>query len=268
MIDIHAHLIPGMDDGALSLEESLEMLRMADQEGIETIVATPHVLASLFFSRLSTAKNIAAFHSKFAALEGLVRQHELKIRVLRGAENYFDSLLKEKLIEHADLLTLNGSDYFLLEFPPRFIFPGIKQLMFDLMTDRFIPVICHPERNFVFQQVPGMLYQFVQLGALSQVDAGSIRGDYGASARAAALQFLKLNLVHVIASDCHHPGRYPPGLAFLYDALKKFERNRLDLLLDGIPRAILGNHVPPSIGPSTDPDQKTFSLNVFRRMRR
>jgi protein-tyrosine phosphatase len=266
MVDIHTHTIPGLDDGALNYEESLEILQSAEADGVDTIVATPHILASLFFSKLSSAKNIAALDEKFSRLKKTAEDGHLRINVLRGAENYFDSLLKEKLNEHADILTLNGSDYFLLEFPPKFVFPGVKQLMFDLLTDGFIPIICHPERNFIFQQYPGLLFQFIQLGAYSQIDAGSIRGDYGKAARKTAFLFLKLNLVHVIASDCHRSVLQPPGLSFLYERLEKLGREKVELLIDGIPRAILNNQAPPSIGQSLDPDGKSFFRRFFGRL--
>ncbi len=265
MVDLHTHLIPGVDEGAGSFDESLRMLRAAEADGTTIILATPHIVLNMFFSPMSIQKNIQGLDSKFRRLQQIASDKELSLQVLRGAEVYFDTGLREKLVEYPGILTINGSDYFLLEFPSSFIFPGLKEFLFDVMTDGFIPIISHPERNRVFQQDPALLYQFLQLGALSQVDAGSIRGDFGNTARYTALQFLKNNLVHVIASDAHNSSTRPPGLSFLYDALKDFPKKWLDTLLKHNPNAIISNNPPPDIGPLEDPEHKSSIFDFFKR---
>ena len=265
MVDLHAHLIPGVDEGAGSFDESLRMLRAAEADGIETIIATPHIVLNMFFSPMSIQKNIQGLNNNFHRLQQMPREHNLSLQVLRGAEIYFDSSLREKLDEFPGILTINGSDYFLLEFPSSFMFPGIKEFIFHVMTDGFIPIVSHPERNRVFQQDPALLYQFLQLGAMCQVDAGSIRGDFGTTARYTAIQFLKNNLVHIIASDAHNSSTRPPGLSFLYEELKDFPKERLDKLLKDNPSAIVANNPPPDIGPLEDPDHKSSFFDFFKR---
>jgi protein-tyrosine phosphatase len=265
MVDLHAHLIPGVDEGAGSFDESLRMLRAAEADGIEVVLATPHIVLNMFFSPMSIQKNIQGLDSKFRRLRQLSEENNLSIQVLRGAEVFFDSSLREKLAEYPGILTINDSDYFLLEFPSSFMFPGIKEFIFDVMTDGFIPIVSHPERNRVFQQDPALLYQFMQLGAMCQVDAGSFRGDFGNTTRYTAMQFLKNNLVHVIASDAHNAYTRPPGLSFLYDELKDIPKKRLDMLLVDNPKAIIGNGPPPDMGPLEDPEHKASIFDFFKR---
>jgi protein-tyrosine phosphatase len=168
------------------------------------------------------------------------------------------------------MLTINNSDYFLLEFPPDFIFPGTRQFIYNVMQDGYIPIICHVERNRVFRQNPLLLYQFLQMGALSQVTAGSFRGDFGSEVRAAAIEFVKSNMAHVIASDSHHSRYRQPQMSFVYKELKEtVDPQQLDMLTTGIPSAIINNEAIPDTGPMRDPSRRSsvfdFFTNLFQK---
>lgn len=258
MIDIHSHIIPEVDDGSSSMTMSLEMLRMAVKNGSTTIVATPHA-----FSHVCTYEKPEQLRHAFQQLKQEARDLSLPITILQGAENFFDSRLAEYLVQFPDLLTLNNSDYFLLEFPPDFIFPGSEQFIYNVMNEGFIPIIAHPERNRIFRSKPQLLHRFLQIGALSQVTAGSIRGDFGTSARTAALEFIKHNMVHVIASDAHHTQVRTPETAFVYQELEEFDREHIDLLTTGIPQAIIDNEAVPDTGPMRDPTHKASVFDIF-----
>ena len=260
MIDIHSHIIPELDDGSSSMEESIKMLKIAINDGITDIVTTPHI-----YSNHSKYKDPEKIQEKFNEFKEKINQSDLKIKIFQGAEVFFTSSLREQLNTQSNILTINNGDYFLLEFPLDFIFPGTKEFMFDIMTDGFIPIICHPERNKTVQKNPDLLYQFLQIGALSQINAGSLKGDLGSDAYFCSLNLLKLNLVHIIATDCHNAEYRIPELSFVYDKLKDFERERIDMLVEKIPRAIINNNAIPDIGPTIDPEKKSTFFSIFRK---
>lgn len=259
MIDIHTHIIPGVDDGAFSMEEALKILKVARADGTKAMVATPHV-----FSHVSRFSDLGEYRRRFFELKKKAVELHIGVEILPGAEVFFVSDLRDKLKTYKDLLTINGSDYFLLEFPPSVVFPGSREYIYNLVNDGFIPIICHPERSPVFQNDPLILYQLLQVGALSQIDAGSLRGSFGSSAYAAAIELLKLNMVHVIASDCHDPGNRSPGLSFLYKKLSSLGKHKIDMLLEGIPLAIVNNNAVPDIGPMVEPGKKTTFVDFLR----
>ncbi len=260
MIDIHSHILPGVDDGSQSFEESVEMLRASVDDGVKAIVATPHM-----FSQLSKIKAIENFRRLFSDFKLKVDALNLGIEIIQGSENYFTTELKEKLNEFPDILTINHGDYFLLEFPMNFIFPGTKDFIFDILNEGYIPVICHPERNTDIQANPSVLYEFLVAGALCQLDAGSIRGDFGSNSRDAANTLLKYNLVHAIASDCHDVRQRPPGLSGMKKVLQWIEDEKMDLFLKYIPAAMINNEGIPDIGPLKDPSLSRSVFSLFRR---
>lgn len=260
MIDIHSHIIPGIDDGSSSIEESIEMLKIAENDGIATIVATPHIFGSV--SKMEDPKEL---QKAFEGFKKKINQYNINLKVLLGAENFFVSSLREKLNEYREILTINNSDYFLLEFPSDFIFPGTKQFIFDVMTHGLIPIICHPERNQVIQRNHDILYQFLQIGALSQINAGSIRGDFGPEARITSMNLLKFNLVQVIASDSHNSEIRIPEMFFIHKELQGFEKEKIDMLVQEVPEAIINNMAIPDLGPIIDPKKKTSFFDFIRR---
>ena len=131
------------------------------------------------------------------------------------------------------------------------------------MTDGFIPIICHPERNKIFQQNPSLLYEFLQIGALSQINANSISGELGFEAYFCSINLLKLNLTHIIASDSHNADSRIPQLSFVYEKLSEYEKEKIDMLVDTIPRAIINNNVIPEMDPMIDPNKKPSVFNFF-----
>ncbi|MEN8155191.1 MAG: CpsB/CapC family capsule biosynthesis tyrosine phosphatase [Acidobacteriota bacterium] len=260
MIDLHTHIIPEVDDGSSSLEESLEMLKIAEADGITKMVATPHTFS--FASKVDKPLRLKAAFSK---LKKEIEKSDISIEIFMGSENYLVSGLRENIKKCRKILTINNSDYFLLEFPMNFIYPGTKEFIFDILNDGFIPVICHPERNTVIQEDISILYDLLVAGALCQVDAGSLNGSFGTLPGETADKLLKFNLVHTIASDCHNTGTRPPGLSFLYKELKWVEEEKIDLFLKDIPESIINNIGIPDIGPLKDPKASKSIFSIFRR---
>jgi protein-tyrosine phosphatase len=261
LIDLHAHIVQAVDDGAKSIEESLQMLQMAAVDGIETIVATPHV-----FSFHNTIKDIEEIIKQAQAFLERLNRHPVNLRVLQGAEVFFTTNVMEYLKEFGERLGLNGSSYFLLEFPFEFVFPGTRDFIFNVLTEGWIPIIVHPERNTVIQRNPVILYDWVKTGALIQVNAGSLKGLFGEEARVTSFQLLHHNLVHVIASDAHSPKRRPPELSFVHSTLENEGIEIADLLVYGNPRAILDNEAIIDIGEPLDPRKKSKFFDFLKGM--
>lgn len=202
-VDVHAHLLPGVDDGPADEESSLAMLERAAADGTRVIAATPHA------GRCPPEAIIAGVER----LNRRAEQAGLEIRVVVGCEYP----LSRDLVEHhrkGDLVTLNGTPYVLVEFitwvewPPYF-----AQAVYELQLEGFIPVLAHPERYPPVQRRPELLVEAVRAGVVLQLNAGSLLGQYGPVTRRTAEQLVRARLAHVIASDAHDPKRRPPTLA-------------------------------------------------------
>jgi len=261
LIDLHAHLVPGVDDGSASEKESFMMLQMAEADGIHSIVATPHI-----FSKLNTEKDMESLFKASEEFLEKVKLFDFHIKVFPGAEVFFTTNLRTYFKEYQKLLTLNGSSYFILEFPFDFIFPGVKEFIYDIQMDGWIPIIAHPERNQVIQRNPRILFEMVQQGALCQVNTGSLLGHFGGATRTTAFLLIQYNLVHVIASDAHSIKHRPPQLSSAYKLLKENNADIADMLLIKIPQAVLRDEAIPDIGDPVDPCKKVkFFDFIFRR---
>ena len=214
MIDIHSHIIPGVDDGAASWEEAVRMCRMAEQDGINVLVATPHVFNGM-------ESNGHHFEDALYQLRRRLDEEEIELEILLGAEVHCCPDLPN-LLEQEISLTLNGNGrYFLLEFPHSIVPPNSDQLIFQLLTKNLIPIIVHPERNTYLQNHLDLLADFVKQGALCQITAMSVTGDFGLKAEECAHKLLKRNLVHMIASDAHNEATRKPLLSKARENIRK-----------------------------------------------
>lgn len=233
MIDIHSHIIPGVDDGAASWEEAVWMCRMAKQDGINMMVATPHVFNG-------THSNGHDFKSALNQLRRRLDEEEIELEILLGAEVHCRPDLPD-LLEQDITLTLNGNGrYFLLEFPHSIVPPNSDQLIFQLITKNLIPIIVHPERNTYLQGHLNLLSDFIQQGALCQITAMSLTGGFGSKAMECARELLNRNWVHIIASDAHNKRVRQPLLSKAReDVAKNFGAAKAQEFFETTPRKVL-----------------------------
>jgi protein-tyrosine phosphatase len=240
MIDIHTHILPTIDDGPTTMTESLEMCRIAVNDGIKKIIATPHVQNGMY--DLDANKVL----EKIYLLNQLVKQEGLDLVIFPGAEVHLnDRLLDAEILRESSILTINGGrKYILLEFPFQWVPSGTEHLIFKLRSMGFTPILPHLERNFKIQRDPYMLRHFAEMGAILQVTAQSITGDFDAAPMKCALWMLKNNLVDVIASDAHSPVARPPILSravkVVSDMLGEEAANKMvsdhpRMILEGLP---------------------------------
>ena len=196
MIDLHCHIIPKIDDGAVDLETAEQMLVLAATTGTKVLVATPHVIEGQWLPEWSLIQ------SKVAELQVLSDQAGLGMKLYPGAEMAmnFDLL---NLIATPGTYCLNGSRYLLLELPAFEVPACTDDFLFRLQTKGIVPILAHPERHPVLMKEPERLLEWVQHGLLVQVNAGSILGKMGEEVQLTAEVFLKNQLVHCLGSDAH-----------------------------------------------------------------
>jgi protein-tyrosine phosphatase len=202
LIDIHHHCLPGVDDGPRDWAEAVDLCAMARDEGIETIVATPHVLRGRWqnTSRIKLETLAATLREKTGD----------NPRILLGSEYFFAHDMTEVLRTNGGIIPLAGSRYILVEFAANAIPPMIEQPFYHVQLDGWTPIIAHPERNTVFQSKPELLARLISLGARTQVTYDSVTGQFGAEAQKAALEWIAAGLVHIMATDAHNTTRRPP----------------------------------------------------------
>ena len=196
MIDIHSHILPNMDDGASSWEISLKMCQQASEDGIKTIVATPHILNGVYDNR---PKDI---EEKVKILNQKIKEINLPLQVLPGSEVHLSADIIEKL-KKQEILTLNKSNYILLEFPHTQIPLHIEEILFQIQIMGITPILSHVERNLKFQQKPSLLSQLIQKGSLAQITAASLCGFFGPIIKKFTQKLLANDLIYCIASDAH-----------------------------------------------------------------
>jgi protein-tyrosine phosphatase len=196
MIDIHTHILPEIDDGSRSLDESLEMARIAVAHGTTTLIATPHVMEQPDFAR---AEMIAAH---VVDLQGKIDEAGIGLRLLAGAEVFPKQALGELLSAGAPL-TLAGTRYVLIDTPFSALPLGLEAMVFALQTRGFMPILAHPERVAPVQEDPRVLEALVARGLLLQVTAGSVLGRHGEQPERTAEVLLAHRWVSFIASDAH-----------------------------------------------------------------
>ncbi|HIN15372.1 MAG TPA: hypothetical protein EYM69_07030 [Dehalococcoidia bacterium] len=241
-VDIHAHILPGLDDGPVTVEESLAMARMAARDGTDTIVATPHY-RDMELERQSPRMVRDLADTLNAALRSDSAQRNApSVRIFTGMTNRLDASLPD-LVDSESAITLNRTPFLLVEPPFNRAPSYIEDVIGRLLTQRLVPVLAHPERNIEFQRRPKRLQGLVNDGVVVQIAAGSLTGQNGAGAKRAAEQFVSRGIAHVVASEMHAvQAPRSPELSDAFDvvaelvdeqdAIDLFETNP-DMLLEG-----------------------------------
>ena len=247
MVDLHSHILPDTDDGAATLEDAVEMCRLAAEDGTEVMVATPHR-----FDGVHEDPPVRVLRERLARLQAAVGS---SLRLVLGCELHFTHAIVEQLCETREAVSINDGPYVLVEFPPFAIPPGCEGPIYQLSSAGFRPVIAHPERNRGVQERPDRYYNLQELGLLSQIDGASLLGKFGRAAEATARVLLESNLAHAIGSDTHSPRRRRPGLSLAFKAARQIVGDEAArALVDANPRAIVEGqkrlpHAPDPVVP-------------------
>jgi len=203
MVDIHCHILPALDDGAVENSVSQEMAAMAAADGITHIVATPHSNYRYQFDpEVNRRKR-----------DELQQQIGDSLTLLLGCDFHLSYENLEAVRSDPARFTINGLQYLLVEFADTNIPPNMDQIFFDLISQRLVPIVTHPERNPLLSQDPDKIRKWIEVGCLVQVTAGSFLGRFGKRAHQSAFQLLRGQMVHFIASDAHDAKSRPPLLS-------------------------------------------------------
>jgi len=205
MIDIHSHILPDVDDGSHSLEESIQMCRTSADDGVTVMVATPHA-----HDGVHTTHDPEFLRRKVAELN---EQLGGALRVVIGCELRFTHDIVRQVCETKSAPTIAGGPYVLVEFPHTVVPPGSERPLFELMSNQITPIIAHPERNQMLIAEPERFFPIIEMGALGQMDTGSITGQFGKRVQQAVRVMLEHGLIHFIASDCHNTRNRLPGMS-------------------------------------------------------
>ena len=197
MIDLHSHILPGLDDGAKTIEESLQMARLAVSEGIETIIATPHHKNGAYENEKTDIQTSLQTFRKQLEI------NQIPLTVLAGQEvRLYGELIED--LETGTIQTIHDTNYVLIEFPSNHIPRYANRLFFELLQKGIQPILVHPERNMEIVENPNLLYEFVRNGVSAQLTSGSISGKFGKKIKKVSADLIAANLVHFIASDAHN----------------------------------------------------------------
>jgi len=212
VIDLHSHILPGLDDGASTWEDALQMARMAVEDGIHTMVASPHLFQHRYIN-LAEVNRPEAIFEKISEFRQKLEAEGLALEILPGCD-FPLSYEGLQLLEDNQVLTINdGKRYLLLEFPDSSLPPATEEICFRLNSKGIIPIITHPERHLIFQEMPNKLRRLIDLGCLVQVTGGSLTGGFGRGVARVAREMLRKGYCHVLASDAHNTRGRPPLLS-------------------------------------------------------
>jgi len=203
MVDIHCHILPGIDDGPASWEMTAEMCRMAAADGITHVVATPHANHLYSFHRERYTEMLGQLHD---AADG-------KLTFSLGCDFHFSSDNLRDALEDPRRYAIGDTQYLLIEFSDYGIPPSVQQDVFALRSRGIVPIITHPERNQPLLKKPEMVLRLVEQGCLVQVTADAVTGAWGSRSQKMVEWLLKQGAIHVVASDAHDTVRRKPKMS-------------------------------------------------------
>jgi protein-tyrosine phosphatase len=275
MIDLHSHILQGLDDGPETMDESIQMCWISYKDGVRTIVATPHTLNGEYQNDRSTilakvkelneelrkfgvksspacrrgrefgVNKSLSFDFKKDPMTQLPYNPTTDLRILPGADVRFSNEILHQL-DRGEVMTVgDGKKFLILEFPFHTIPFRAEDVLFQLMARGITPIISHPERNLEIVRRPARYHEMIRMGCLGQVTAMSLAGGFGAKIKGFAEKLLKKRLIHLIASDAHSVDGRPPILsAAAKEAEKIVGREEAQKMLTEYPKSVLEGKRP------------------------
>jgi protein-tyrosine phosphatase len=239
MIDLHCHILPGIDDGASSTEDALAMLRICAEEGITHVVATPHAPIPA-----GSSPTMEELPCRVSELNQVAQSNGIAVTVLPGSEIRFESNV-QSLLANGAVLPINGTSYLLLELPlvgewPDFVRPTI----YELQLAGYQPILAHVERYPSVQRDPSLLSDLIASGVLMQINAASVLNANDDRAGHTAVRLLQARMAHIIATDAHSPTSRAPRLRGAIERLPEFvEHDYADWIVSVSDQVIRGEFV-------------------------
>ncbi len=211
MIDIHHHLLFGLDDGAPDIETSVAMVEAAADNGITHIVCTPHANTRWTFDPEINRQKLAEIEARVNG----------KVTLGLGCDFHLSYDNIEDALKNRSKYTINGKQYLLVEFADLMIPISMNDAFYEMIVAGMYPIITHPERNLTIQRHPERMKEWLREGCLVQVTASSLTGRFGRTAQSLAMEFMEKDWVHFLATDAHNLQSRPPNLREAYDVVSK-----------------------------------------------
>jgi protein-tyrosine phosphatase len=260
MVDLHHHLLPGIDDGSTDLANSVAMARMAAEDGITHVVCTPHASNHWTFVPATVAAKLDELRAALAA-------ESIPLTLGAGCDFHlsFDNI--EDAFANPRRYTINANRYLLVELPDIILAPGIGETLHNLRVSDMTPILTHPERNPTLQRDEDRLANWLRDGLLVQVTAGSVLGDMGKEAERMAHRLLANRWVHFLATDAHNITTRPPRMRAAHDLVaKKYGAAYAHALCIANPAAVFEGQPLPTLEPPRNLFQEEEDLRKpFRK---
>jgi protein-tyrosine phosphatase len=241
MIDLHCHILPGIDDGAVDINVSLAMARTFVEDGVSVVAATPHILPGLY------ANTGTQIREAIASLQETLNQQGIPLRLVSGADNHIVPNFAAEL-RSGHLLSLADSRYVLVEPPHHIPPPRMEELFFNIQVAGYVPILTHPERLTWIKSHYNTIMRLASSGVLMQITAGSLAGSFGRHAQYWAERMLAEGYLHILATDAHDTERRPPNLGVGRDiAARSVGSEEANRMVFSRPYAILSNQPPSGI---------------------
>lgn len=235
MIDLHSHIISGVDDGSEDIEMSLEIAKLYVENGIDKVVCTPHYIEGAISYTPEKLK------IKIEELKKELFQATIPLEIYPGNEIYINPSIVGKILE-VQALTINNSRYTLIELPMNDMPIYVKDVIYELRLKGIRPIIAHPERNSRVVNDPNILYELINMGALVQLNLPSLGGMYGDRVRDTGMKLLQHNMVHFVGTDTHTNRRRSPKVGKFLDILSTIVTDKdFEALTIGNPQSVLDN---------------------------
>ena len=241
MIDLHCHLLPGIDDGAAELSVSLEMAKAFVADGVSVVACTPHILPGLYHNSGPQIRQATQ------QLQQIFDREGIQLRLITGADNHVvPSFVADLRSGH--LLSLADSRYVLVEPPHHTAPPRLEDLFFNILVAGYVPILTHPERLSWIKSHYQAIQRLVEAGVWIQLTAGSLAGLFGRNARYWAERMLDEGCVHILATDAHDVSRRPPNLSLGQElASKRVGIDEATHMVVTRPLGILRNEPPSNL---------------------
>lgn len=263
MIDIHHHLLFGLDDGPSNIDTSIAMARIAAEEGITHVVCTPHANGQYTYDP-------PVIDAKIEELQTRLNHEGIALKLGRGCDFHmsYDNIQDAKA--DPTRFSINGLGYLLIELPDYGISRSLTEILYELRIAGLIPILTHPERNLTLQADQARMADWLRGGLIVQVTAGSVLGLMGRTAQRAAHQLLEKRWVHFLATDAHNTSSRPPRMREAFELVAtKYGPDYAHALCVGNPLAVVqGKPLPPQaepLGLYEDTEPRTWLQRLFKR---
>ena len=223
MIDMHIHLLPGIDDGSKSMDETEQMLKMIEKDGIHSVIATPHFYRGHYENNREDVEKLVHRVNEFSVESGI------NVKLFPGQEVFLDEHTVDEY-ECRHIAPMAGTDYMLVELPMIKMPENAMDIVYELKIRGIRPIMAHPERYRYIIENPEKINLFVDEGCLLQLNAGSICGKFGSNVKKTAHTLIKNGMCNFIGSDAHSSTRRRPGLSEAFDIVKNLDEELAEIL--------------------------------------